>query len=224
MLGTVVNALAVIVGAIAGSIIKGGIPEKTRQTIMNALGLTVVLIGMSMGLRTNNILIVLASLVLGGLVGEYLDIEGWLLRMAGRVERRFVRGESTLAQGFVAASLVYCVGAMAITGSLESGLTGNHSTLYAKSMLDGVSSVIFASTMGIGVAFAAISVFIYQGAITLLSGSLAGLLTEAAVVEMTATGGVLIIAIGLNILGIKETRVGNLIPAIFIALAISLLV
>ncbi len=128
-----------------------------------------------------------------------------------------------MAQAFVATSLIYCVGAMAITGSMESGLTGNHSTLYAKSMIDGISSVIFASTMGIGVAFSAISVFVYQGTLTLLAGQLSGLLTDVAVREMTATGGILIVAIGLNVLGLKETRVGNLIPAIFLALIFSMI-
>lgn len=222
MLGTIVNSLAVVLGGLAGFLIKGGIPERTRQTVMNALGLTVVLIGLSMGLRTENILVVLASLVLGGFIGEWIDIEARLHSAAAKVQARFVSAESSLAQAFVATSLIYCVGAMAITGSMESGLTGNHSTLYAKSMIDGISSIIFASTMGIGVAFSAISVFIYQGALTLLAGQLSGVLTEVAVREMTATGGVLIVAIGLNVLGIKETRVGNLIPAIFLALIFSL--
>lgn len=223
MLGTIVNSIAVLVGGVAGFIIKGGIPEKTRQTVMNALGLTVILIGLSMGLKTENILIVLVSLVLGGFVGEWLDIEKRLHSAAAKIEKRFAKGESAIAQAFVATSLIYCVGAMAITGSMESGLTGNHSTLYAKSMIDGISSVIFASTMGIGVAFSALSVLIYQGALTLLASSLSGILTVNAVREMTATGGVLIVAIGLNVLNIKETRVGNLIPAILFALIFALI-
>jgi uncharacterized membrane protein YqgA involved in biofilm formation len=218
-----VNSVAVLLGGLLGFFIKGGIPERSRQTVMNALGLTVVLIGLSMGLRTENVLVVLGSLVLGGFLGEWIDIEKRLHRAAARMQARFVSGDSSMAQAFVATSLIYCVGAMAITGSMESGLTGNHSTLYAKSMIDGISSVIFASTMGIGVAFSAISVFVYQGTLTLLAGQLSGLLTDVAVREMTATGGILIVAIGLNVLGLKETRVGNLIPAIFLALIFSMI-
>ena len=223
MLGTAVNSVAVVVGGMVGLLLKGGIPERTRQTVMNALGLMVVVIGLSMGLRTENILVVLGSLVLGGFLGEWIDIEKRLHAAAATVQARFVSGESSISRAFVATSLIYCVGAMAITGSLESGLTGNHSTLYAKSMIDGISAVIFASTMGIGVVFSALSVFVYQGSLTLLAGQLSGILTDVAVREMTATGGVLIVAIGLNVLGITETRVGNLIPAIFLALILSIM-
>ena len=221
MLGTIVNAITVVIGGLLGALVRGSLPERTKETILNALGLAVVLIGFSMGIRTENLLVVLGSLVLGAALGEWLDIEAWLLRVGQSLEARFAKGDNRLAQAFVTTTLIYCVGAMAITGSLESGLTGNHATLYAKAMIDGISSVIFASTLGIGVAFSGISILLYQGSITLLASTVAPLLTPGAIREMTATGGVIIVAIGLNVLGIKKVRVGNLIPAVFFALLIA---
>lgn len=224
MLGTVVNALAILAGGLLGAVLGGVIKEKSRDTVMQGLGLSVAIIGLTMALKSANPLIGIASLVLGGLVGEWIEIEGRLYKAAARVEKRFVRGKGGLAQGFVTTSLIYCVGAMAIMGSLESGMTGNHATLYAKAMLDGVSAVVFASTLGLGVALSSLSVFVYQGAITLLAAWISQWLTPAAVNEMTATGGILIVAIGLNILGIKNIRVGNLLPAILIAVLLTLAV
>lgn len=222
MLGTLVNSAAIIVGGVFGALLQGGIREKSRETVMQGLGLAVVLIGLMMALKTQNPLIVIGSLVLGGLMGEWLDIEGHLYRLAQGLERRFVRGESRLAQAFVTTSLIYCVGAMAITGSLESGMTGNHATLYAKAMLDGVSAIVFASTLGIGVAFSSVPVFLYQGTITMLAAWISQWITGA-VTEMTATGGILIVAIGINILEIKKIRVGNLLPAVVFAVILALL-
>ncbi|MBT9153663.1 MAG: putative membrane protein YdfK [Firmicutes bacterium] len=222
MLGTIVNALAILAGGILGALLGGVIKEKSRDTVMHGLGLSVVVVGLTMALKTDSPLIVIASLVLGGLVGEWLDIEGNLYRGAALVEKRYVRGKGGLAQGFVTTSLIYCVGAMAIMGSLESGMTGNHATLYAKAMLDGVSAVVFASTLGLGVALSSLSVFVYQGAITLLAAWISQWLTPAAVIEMTATGGILIVAIGLNVLEIKKVRVGNLLPAILLAVLLTI--
>ncbi|MBT9134792.1 MAG: putative membrane protein YdfK [Firmicutes bacterium] len=222
MLGTIVNALAILAGGILGALLGGVIKEKSRDTVMHGLGLSVAVVGLTMALKTDSPLIVIASLVLGGLVGEWLDIEGNLYRGAALVEKRYVRGKGGLAQGFVTTSLIYCVGAMAIMGSLESGMTGNHATLYAKAMLDGVSAVVFASTLGLGVALSSLSVFVYQGAITLLAAWISQWLTPAAVIEMTATGGILIVAIGLNVLEIKKVRVGNLLPAILFAVLLTI--
>lgn len=222
MLGTIVNSAAIIVGGIVGTFFQNGIKEKAKETIMHGLGLAVVLIGLTMALKTGNPLIVIGSLVLGGLVGEWVDIEGKLLRLAQRVEKRFVKGESRLAQAFVTASLIYCVGAMAVTGSLESGMSGVHATLFAKAMLDGISAIVFASTLGVGVALSSIPVFIYQGSITLLAAWISQWLTAAAVVEMSATGGLLIVAIGLGILNIKQVRVGNLLPSLLFAVILAL--
>lgn len=224
MLGTIVNTLAIIVGAALGKWAGGALKEEMQQVVMQAIGLGVVLIGLSMAITTNNILVVLVSLVLGGIIGELLAIEHQLAKMGRAMEKMFSngRGETTFVKGFVSASLLYCVGAMAIMGALESGLTGQHTTLYAKSLLDGVSAVILASSLGWGVAFSAVSVFLYQGSITLLAGWLGTILTDPVVTEMTAVGGLLIFAIGLDLLSIKKFKVGNLLPAVFIAMGLML--
>lgn len=222
MLGTLVNSVAILVGGVFGAFLQGGIKEKSRETVMQGLGLAVAIIGLMMAQKTQNPLIVIGSLVLGGLMGEWVDIEGRLYRLAQRLERTYVRGESRLAQAFVTTSLIYCVGAMAITGSLESGMTGNHATLFAKAMLDGVSAIVFASTLGIGVAFSSIPVFLYQGTITMLASWISPWIAGA-VTEMTATGGILIVAIGMNILEIKKIRVGNLLPSVVFAVILALL-
>ncbi len=220
MTGTLVNAAAIITGSFLGLLFKKGLPERLRQTLMYAIGLGVLLIGGKMALQAQNILIVLTSLVLGGILGELINIEGYLEKFGLYIQSR-VDENSSIAKAFVTSSLLYCVGSMAVMGALESGLTGNHSTLYAKSILDGVTSVIFASTLGIGVVFAALPVLLYQGAITLAASLLQPLLTPEAVAEMTGTGGLLIIGIGLSLLEIKKLKIGNLLPGILIALILT---
>lgn len=224
MLGTIVNSVAIIVGALLGNLIKQGIPERIKETIIQGIGLAVLLIGMSMALETNNVLIVILSLVIGGVVGEKLKIEERLDNLGSWLEKKVGQEKGDVAKGFVTASLVYCVGAMAIMGALESGLTGQHKTLYAKSALDGITSIIFASSMGLGVAFSSIPVFLYQGSITLGASLIKGFLNDAVITEMTATGGLLILGIGINILGIKKIKVGNLLPAIFAAILVTIVV
>lgn len=216
MTGTIVNAAAIIAGAAIGLFLRSGIQERYKNIIMQGLGLSILLIGMKMAFKTNNELLVILSLVVGAVIGEWLDIDRflealgqWLQDMIGSREGEFVRG-------FVSASLIYCVGAMAIMGPIESGLTGQHRVLFVKSALDGISAIIFSSTMGLGVAFSALPVFVYQGSITLLAGAVKSLLTEAIIAELTATGGILIVAIGLNVLGIKQIKVANLLPAVLI--------
>lgn len=149
-------------------------------------------------------------------MGEKLDIEGRLDRLGKKAEKLFGKGDSNFSNAFVSATLVYCIGAMAIVGALESGLTGNHQTLFAKSALDGISAIIFASTMGIGTAFSAIPIFIYQGSMTLLANYVKDILTPEVITEMSAVGGILIMAIGINLLNIKKIKVGNMLPSIFI--------
>lgn len=224
MLGTIVNAAAIIIGATIGILLKAGIPEKIKNTMMQGIGLSVIVIGLSMALKTENIIITILSLVLGGIVGEVLKIEERLENIGKRIEKKLGSGSTgAVAKAFVTASLIYCIGAMAVMGALESGLTGKHNILYAKSTLDGISSVIFGSSFGIGVAFSALPVLIYQGLITIAASSIKGFLTGSILNEMTATGGVLILGIGLNILGITKIKVGNMLPAIFGAVFIVLL-
>lgn len=183
---------------------------------MDGVGLSVIIIGISAAIKTENTIMAIISIVLGSIIGEISGIEKKLNRLGDSLEARFSNGDSNFSKGFVTASLVYCVGAMAIVGALESGLLGDHNTLFAKSILDGITSIIFASTLGIGVAFSAIVVFIYQGLITLLATYLKDLLTHDVILEMSAVGGILIMAIGINILELKKIKVGNMLPAIFI--------
>ena len=218
MLGTIVNTIAIILGGILGLLFRKGISDRFKTTVMQSLGLAVFMIGLAGALRSEDILLLIFSMVIGSLIGEALNVEDKLSRLGQWIETKSGQGEGQVARGFVAASLIFCVGAMAIVGALESGLTGNHETLYAKSLLDGVSSVIFASTLGIGVLFSAVSVFVYQGAITLAAGALAEVLVDAVILEMAAIGGLLIMGIAMNILEFKRIPVGNMLPAIFIPL------
>ncbi|MGH4119651.1 DUF554 domain-containing protein [Clostridium sp.] len=217
MLGTIVNSLAILVGGFTGSLFRNKISSAYNETIMKALGLSVILIGLKGALQVNNILLLIISLTLGTLIGEIMKIEKGIENIGIWLEHKFYN-QKGLAKGFVTASLVYCVGAMAITGPLKSGLTNNHDILYAKSLLDGISAIMFSSSLGIGVCFSAISVFIYQGIITLTASFMKPYLIPSVVNEMSAIGGLLIVAIGANMLEIKRIKVGNMLPAIFIPL------
>lgn len=218
MLGTVVNAAAIIIGSLLGLLLKGGIPDKFKVTMMQAISLAVILIGLKMAFRSNQILLIIFSLVIGGVTGELLKIEDRLEGLGNRLEKRFSKKGNGISRGFVVASLIFCIGSMAIVGSLESGLSGNHQTLFAKSALDGISSIVFASTLGIGVLFSAVSVFVYQGTITLTASAVKVFLIPVVIDQMTAVGGLLIVAIGINLLEIKKINVGNMLPAIFMPL------
>jgi len=218
MLGTIVNTVAIISGSLLGMLFKGGIPEKYSKIMMHAIGLAVILIGLKTAFKTDDILIVIISLAVGSAAGELLRIEDRLERVGKQLGSLVSRNDEGVAKGFVMASLIYCVGAMAIVGSLESGLSGNHQTLYAKSLLDGIGSILFASTLGIGVLFSAVPVFLYQGTITLLASGLKPFLVPDVVEQMSAVGGLLIFAIGINLLEIKKLKIGNMLPAIFIPL------
>ncbi len=220
MLGTIVNAVVVLVGGLIGNLVKKGFPERIKTTIMQGLALAVILIGISMAIKTQDVMIIIGSLVLGAIIGELLDIELQLARMGSWLERKFGGQQGEFGRGFVTASLMYCVGAMAIMGSLQGGLEGKHDILFAKSMLDGISSVIFASTMGLGVAFSAIPILVYQGSIALLASWITVLLTPSIITEMSAAGGLLILGLGFNMLGMAKIKVGNLLPAIFAPIAI----
>ena len=214
--GTLVNTLAIITGALAGVILGRLIPERFNEIAMQGIGLAVLLIGLQMALQSQQVLLLIFSLVLGGILGELLRIEERLLSLGKKIERSVGGGQSKIARAFVYTTLLYCVGAMAITGSLESGLMGRHQILYAKSALDGIASVVFGSTMGIGVAFSALPVLVYQGSIVLLARWASLFLNDTIIVELSAVGGLLIVGIGLNLLQIKSLKIGNLLPALLI--------
>ena len=223
MLGTIVNVMAIAGGSLTGLFFSRGIPDNYKDIVLNGIGLSVILIGLKSAFVSDKLLIVIISIVVGSLVGEFLKIEDKLDSLGKFLEKKAASKSTTadngrFAKGFVTASLVFCVGSMAIVGSLESGLTGNHQTLFAKAVLDGITSIIFASTMGIGVIFSAVAVFLYQGAITLSASVMKTFLVPETVQHMTSVGGLLIAAIGLNMLGITKIRVGNMLPAIFMPL------
>jgi len=221
LLGTLVNTLAIAAGALLGRLLSG-IPESIRQTVMQGIALAVIVLGVKMSLDTNNILIMIVSIVLGSIIGELMGIDKNLNRLGQWLEKKMGGNrQGTIATGFVTATLVYCIGAMGVLGSLDSGLRNNHDILYTKSMLDGLSAIIFSSTLGIGVIFSAIPVFLYQGTIALLATQINSLVSpamlEAILAEVTAVGGLMIIAIGINILELRKINVANMLPALVIA-------
>lgn len=220
LLGSIVNAAAIVFGAVLGTLLKKGLPKRFGDLVIATLGLFTVVLGVSFAMKTEHSLIVIFSLLLGAAIGEWIDIEKRLDSFGNMVQSRLKGFKGNFSQGFVTASLLFCVGSLAIMGSLQSGLANNHTTLFTKSIMDGVISIVFASTLGIGVAASALPVFIYQGIITLLAAFLQPYLSAEVVLEMTATGGILLMGVGLNILEIKKIRVGNLIPAIFIPIII----
>lgn len=223
MLGTLVNAGAIIAGGILGMLLQKGLPENLRKTLMAGMGLCVVLIGLKGALGTGSEMLVILSIVLGCIIGVLLKLEQRLENVGTRLQMLFAtRGSETFAKGFVTATLMYCVGAMAIVGSMDAGLRGDHSTLLAKSVLDGVSSVILTSMMGPGVLLSAGSVLIYQGAITLLAQVAAPILTERVITEMSAVGGLLVVGIGLNMIRKDHIPVGDMLPAMFMPLLLTL--
>lgn len=224
MKGTIVNSLAILGGGFLGGWLKQRFPQRYQQTIMHGVALSVLLIGIDMALKTSNVLIIIISLVIGAVLGELIGIEERLGQFGELLERNVGKGK--IAEGFIRASLVFCIGAMAITGSLQDGLTGQPSILYAKSMLDGVTSIVFAAAMGFGVMVSALSVFVYQGVITLLAAWVAPALQSQPqmIAQMEAAGGLLIIGIGLNMLEIKPIKVGNLLPGVFISMLLTYIV
>ena len=219
MVGTLINTVAILVGTALGLLLRKGIPERLRETVVQGQGLCVILIGLSGALKTGDTLCMIICMVAGALIGAAINIEKRLNDLGTFLERKVTRGQGetgSVAKGFVSASLLFCVGAMAIVGAMDSGLRGDHSTLIAKSALDGISAIFFASSLGIGVGLSAFAVLIYQGAIALLAMWIEPLLTEAVITEMSAVGGLLIAGIGLNMIYDKHIPVGNLLPAIFL--------
>lgn len=221
--GSIVNAVAIFVGAIIGTLIKKGIPDRVNKTILQGLALAVVVTGIMEGIKTQHLIVVFVSLVLGGIIGEVIDIEKRLNGLGDYFNEKFKDGGGNISQAFVTSSLLFCVGAMAIMGALQSGLQNDHTTLFAKSLLDFVVSIIFGSTMGIGVILSGVAVFIYQGAITLLAVFVRSLLADPVIREMSSIGGILIIGIAFNMLGMTKLRLGNLLPAVLIPIIIYLI-
>lgn len=216
MLGVIVNTVAILAGATVGLIFKKGIPERFSNTIIHGVALAVILIGLLGALEATNILLVIFSLVIGGIIGESIRIEKRLEDFGDLLQKRFSKNNSNIASGFVTTTLIYCVGPLAIIGALNSGLAGDHSVLFSKSLIDGVTAVVFAATLGVGALFSGVSVFIYEGIIVALSYSLKDILVGEVLANMSAIGGLLIVALGFKMISSIKIKVGNLLPAMFI--------
>jgi uncharacterized protein len=220
LLGTFVNGIAIIAGSFFG-LFWTNIPDRFKDTILQAMALAVTVLGIGMGLKSEQFLIVIGSLAVGGALGELWDLEGKLNKLGVWIEKKVgKRGESSVATGFVTATLVFVVGAMSIVGALDSGLRNDHDVLYTKALIDGFMAILFTSALGIGVMFSAIPVILYQGTITLLATLINRFvpqeLMDALIVEFTGTGGIMIVAIGLNLLGLTKIRVANLLPGLIV--------
>ncbi|TCP20019.1 hypothetical protein EV207_15512 [Scopulibacillus darangshiensis] len=224
LLGTIVNTLAIMIGSILGNLFTK-IPDRIKHTVTHGMALVVVVLGLQMGLKSDQFLIVIGSLALGAVIGEGFELEEKLNRLGRFLERKVGnRGEGNIASAFVTGTLVFVVGALAIVGALDSGLRDDHSVLFTKAMLDGFFALIFSTTLGIGVIFSAIPVFLYEGAIALLATKIETFVPQPLMAqlinELTATGGLLIVAIGLNLLNITKIRTANLLPSIVICILI----
>ena len=220
MLATVINVILVLIGSAVGLLFKNLISDKLMSALTHALGLCVLGIGVSSLTGSQDMLCVIVCMVLGTVIGHAADIEGRLEGVGSLLKKKLVKenSNSRFTEGFVTAFLLYCVGAMSITGSIEAGLNHNYKIIISKGVLDGVSSVSFAATMGIGVAFSAVPLLLYQGGITLLAGWVGPYLPEAVITEMSAVGGALIVALAINMLelGKEKIKVGNMLPAMFL--------
>lgn len=220
LLGTIVNGLLIILGTMLGKLLTR-IPENMKATVMHGIGLSVMVLGLQMGFKSANFLIVILSLVIGAVIGEALKLEDKLNSVGDWLERKLgSKGEGSISQGFVTATLIFVIGAMAIIGALDSGIRGDHDVLYTKAIIDGFTALILTTTLGIGVLFSAIPVMLYQGTIALFATQIDKWIPQALmdsfILELTATGGVMIFAIGLNLIGLTRIRVANLLPGILV--------
>ena len=217
MIGVIVNTITVILGSLVGLLLKKGIPEKISKATMVAIGLCTLYIGIDGALEGSNAIILIVSMVLGTIVGTWIDLDDKINKLGAFVEKKMKKpgGTTSVAEGFVTASLLFCVGAMTIVGSLNAGLSGDNTLLFTKSILDLISSCMLASTLGIGVLFAAVFVFCFQGVLVLCAGLLQNVLTDPSIIaEITCAGSVMIIGLGLNLLGISKFKIANFLPAI----------
>ncbi len=222
MIGTVINIATVAVGGGLGAILGQRLPERMRDTVLHGIGLVTLVLGVHLTLQTQNLLIIMGSILVGGVLGEWWRIDVRLDRLSEWLRHRserFLPPErlGRFTEGFVTASLVFCVGPVTVLGSIQDGLTGDFTLLAIKSMLDGFTALALASSLGVGVLFSILTLLVYQGSLTLMAGLAQAALNEAMIAEMTAAGGVMILGIGLLLLDIKRIRVANMLPALIIA-------
>jgi len=225
MIATIANSIAIIIGTLIGLSLRKGLSERMSDTIYSVVGLVSLLLGIQMALKTNHVLALALALLFGGILGTWMNVEGAVFRLGQTLKRRFVKGEeeSSFAFAFLNSSVLFCVGAMALVGSFKAGVEGDYSMLFTKSVLDGLFSILFASAMGVGVAFSALAVLIYQGALTLLSVRIAPWVSEVMLSELTGIGGILVIMIAFNQLNLKKIRTADFLPALFVMVGFVLL-
>ena len=223
MTGTILNIATILLGGVIGLIFGSRIPERFKGTVIAGMGLFTAAMGLQMFLKSENQLVVLGALIIGALTGEWWKLEDRLQALGQTLEQRFSQDSETgtgskFVRGFMVSSLLFCIGPMAILGSIQDGLTGDYQLLAVKSMLDGFAAIAFSSTLGVGVLFSSVVVFVYQGGISLLAGQLNSIVTDPMMNELTATGGVLLIGVGIsNLLELKKIRVGNFLPSLIAA-------
>lgn len=222
-IGTLVNTLAVIAGSTVGLLLQSRFPPKVREISFQGIGLCTLLIGMQMALQVQNILVLIFSVLVGGALGEVLDFHNRFIRLGDTIKAKINVGSEKFTEGLITAFLLFCVGSLTIVGALEEGLNNDPSLIYTKSVLDGFSSMVLASTYGIGVLFAALPLLIFQSSITLSAEWLQPFLSESVIHQMSATGGVIILGLGINLLEIKSLRITNMLPALFIVILLTLL-
>lgn len=225
MIGTIINFFTIVLGGGLGNLMGNRIPERIRSTVVSGLGLFTLAYGVSMFLDSQNILLVCGSVLIGGLLGEWWRIEEGLAKLGGWLQAKFIKSdadadadEGRFIKGFVMASLVFCIGPMAILGSIQDGLTGDYNMLAVKSVLDGFAALAFASSLGVGVMFSSVMVFVYQGAISLLATQVQAIVTEPMMLEMNAVGGVIVMGIGVSsLLELRKIRIGSFLPSLIVA-------
>ena len=223
MLGTIVNIVAVIIGSAIGLLIKSKLPENINRLVFQAIGIFTIFLGIKMAFNTENYLIMIFSLVLGSISGELLKIDVYLDKFSGFLKRKIKSKNENFSNGFISSFLLFCMGSMTILGAFEEGINGNSDLLFAKSVLDGFSSIALAASLGIGVIFSVIPLLIYQGGLTLFAGSLKDVISDPIINELTAVGGILLIGLGISILKIKNIKVINMIPALVFAVLLTYL-
>jgi len=221
--GNIVNGVLIIVGSVVGLILKDRFPDKVKLMIFQMLGISTLIIGIQMTFQVKDIVIVIFSLIIGGIIGEVIDIERYFERLVDKIKNSLGVSSHSFTEGFVTASLVYCVGSMAIIGSLDEGLRNDHTVLLTKAVLDGALSIVFAATYGIGVLFSFISVVLYQGSITLFAKMSESFFTPLLIAQLTATGGAMVACIGINLLEIKKIKVANVLPAMIVVVILTLI-
>jgi hypothetical protein len=226
MVGTLINVATVAVGTVLGTVLGDRLPARIRETVMHALGLVTLIVGAGQALELfapplsdhrASVVVILGAILIGGVLGELLRIEAGLERAGEALKRRFGRGQARFVEGFVVASLVFCVGPLAILGSIQDGLSGDYDLLAIKSLLDGFAAMAFASALGWGVGFSIVTILVYQGGLSLAASGVESVFTPITIAALTAAGGILILGIGLRLLELRQIRVGNLLPALVLA-------